>query len=194
VELCNTNHGRPDESLGRWRGRCERSLSGFRGYFFPSISHALEEPIQTKKIEERLSRHLTVPGMAQTINEQVAAHAAARVRADTLIIVDPTDVRKRYAERMPYLARVRDGSAEESGNGYWGCMAVACEVDKRRVIPLHQRLWSAQAPDFVSENAQLLEVTDAIRGPTQGRGIHAMDRGGDRMKLLALSESLWVKG
>ena len=148
-----------------------------------TISRALEESITTKKTEERLSRHLKVPGMAQTINAAIAEHAAARVRSDTLIIIDPTDVRKRYAERMPYLARVRDGSAEEFGNGYWGCMAVACEVDKRRVIPLHQRLWSAQAPDFVSENTQLLEVIDTIRGPTQGRGIYVMDRGGDRMKL-----------
>ena len=37
--------------------------------------------------------------------------------------------------------------------------------------PLHQRLWSAKAPDFISENAQLLQVIDTIRGPTQGRGI-----------------------
>lgn len=148
-----------------------------------AISRALEEEIATKKTEERLSRHLKVPGMAQSINVAIAAHAAARVRPDTLIIIDPTDVRKRYAERMPYLARIRDGSCEEFGNGYWGCMAVACEVDKRRVIPLHQRLWSAEAPDFVSENAQLLEVIDTIRGPTQGRGIYVMDRGGDRMKL-----------
>jgi hypothetical protein len=148
-----------------------------------TIARALEEPIAAKKTEERLSRHLKLPGLAQRINEQVAAHAAARVRADTLIIVDPTDVRKRYAQRMPYLGRIRDGSEGTFGNGYWGCMAVACEVDTRRVIPLHQRLWSAQAPDFVSENAQLLEVIDTIRGPTNGRGIYVLDRGGDRMKL-----------
>lgn len=148
-----------------------------------AIARALDEPIAAKKTEERLSRHLKVPGMAQRINEQIAAHAAARVRADTLIIVDPTDVRKRYAQRMPYLARVRDGSDGTFGPGYWGCLAVACEVDKRRVIPLHQRLWSAEAPDFVSENAQILEIIDTIRGPTEGRGIYVLDRGGDRLEL-----------
>ena len=76
---------------------------------------------------------------------------------------------KRYAKRMPHLATVRDGSDGTFGPGYWGCLAVACEVDQRRVIPLHQRLWSAEAPDFVSENAQLLEIIDTIRGPTAGR-------------------------
>jgi hypothetical protein len=147
------------------------------------IARALDEPITAKKTEERLSRHLKVPGLAQRINEQIAQHAAARVHPDTLIILDPTDVRKRYARRMPYLATVRDGSEGSFGPGYWGCLAVACEVDKRRVIPLHQRLWSAEAPDFVSENTQLLEIIDTIRGPTQGRGIYVLDRGGDRMKL-----------
>lgn len=58
------------------------------------IGRALGEGIELKKTEERLSRHLKVPGMAQIINEQIAAHAAPRIRTDTLIVVDPTDIRK----------------------------------------------------------------------------------------------------
>ena len=149
-----------------------------------SIARALEEDILAKKTEERLSRHLDAPGLAQAVNEQIAAHAAGRVRADTLIVVDPTDVRKPHAEKMPYLATIRDGSQGELGPGYWGCLAVACEPNRRRVIPLHQRLWSAAAPDFVSENAQILQVIDTIRAPTQNRGIYVMDRGFDCGELL----------
>lgn len=148
-----------------------------------AIGRALHEPIALQKTTERFSRHLKVSGMAQVLNEQIVAHAAARVRQDTLIVVDPTDVRKTYAEHMPYLATVRDGSSGQLVPGYWACVAVACDPDKRRVTPLHQRLWSAEAPDFISENDQLLQVIDTIRGPTQGRGIYVMDRGGDRMKL-----------
>lgn len=148
-----------------------------------SIGRALGEEITPKKTEERLSHHLADPELAQQINEAIAAQAAPRVRRDTLIVIDPTDVRKSYAERMPYLATVRDGSTGELVPGYWACVAVACEPEKRRVIPIHQRLWSADAPDFESENTQLLQVIDTIRGPTQGRGIYVMDRGGDRIKL-----------
>jgi hypothetical protein len=147
------------------------------------IGRALGEDIELKKTEERLSRHLKVPGMAQIINEEIAAQAAPRIRANTLIVIDPTDVRKTYAEHMEYLATVRDGSRKELVPGYWACVAVACEPDKRRVIPLHQRLWSAEAPDFESENTELLSVIDTIRVPTQGRGIYVIDRGGDRIKL-----------
>lgn len=147
------------------------------------IGRALGESIELKKTEERLSHHLAMKGMGQAVNEVVAQDAADRVRQDTLIVIDPTDIRKTYAEKMPYLATVRDGSTGELVPGYWSCVAMACEPDRRRVIPLHLRLWSAEAPDFVSENHQLLEVIDTVRAATGGRGIYVIDRGGDRIKL-----------
>ena len=147
------------------------------------IARALGEDITLKKTEERLSHHLAAPGMAQTINETIAAAAACHVKHDTLIVIDPTDVRKEHAEKMPYLATVRDGSSGERVPGYWACVAVACEVNKRRVVPLHQRLWSAEAPDFESENTQLVQVIDTIRTATGRRGVYVMDRGGDRLAL-----------
>lgn len=148
-----------------------------------NISRALGEEIALKKTEERLSRHLDTPGLGQRVNELISAEGARRVRGDTLIVIDPTDIRKSYARKMPYLAKVRDGSSGELVPGYWGCVAIACDPRKRRVTPLHQRLWSAKAPDFESENAQLLEVIDTIRAHTGRRGIYVMDRGGDRIRL-----------
>ena len=147
-----------------------------------NIGRALGEKIALKKTEERLSHHLVAPGMGQAINEAVAEQAADRVKEDTLIVIDPTDIRKTYARRMPYLATVRDGSTGELVPGYWSCVAVACEPEERRVTPLHLRLWSAEAPDFVSENHQVLEVIDTVRAATDGRGIYVIDRGGDRME------------
>ena len=148
-----------------------------------NIGRALGEPITLKKTEERLSHHLALPGLSQTVNELVAQDAAARVRQDTLIVIDPTDIRKTYAAKMPYLATVRDGSTGELVPGYWSCVAMACEPVRRRVVPLHLRLWSAAAPDFVSENHQLLAVIDTVRAATNGSGIYVIDRGGDRIKL-----------
>jgi hypothetical protein len=148
-----------------------------------SIRRPLGAEIPLKKTEERLSHQLGVFGMAGRIQRQVAEMAAGRVGRDTLIVVDPTDIKKLYERAMPYLATVRDGSAKELVKGYWACAAVACEPGGRRVTPLHLRLWSAEAPDFVSENEKLLQVVDAIREATEGRGIYVMDRGGDRIRL-----------
>lgn len=148
-----------------------------------SISRSLGEDILLKKTEERLSRHLAEEGLGDKINSIVAKDAAWRVKEDTLLIIDPTDIRKEYASSMEYLDRVRDGSEGELANGYWSCLAMACDVGKRRVIPLHQRLWSAQAPGFGSENHQIQEILDTIRESTEGAGIYVMDRGADRARL-----------
>lgn len=125
-----------------------------------SIGRTLEEEIALKKTEERLSHHLQAPGLGQKINEVIVGHAASRITADTLVVIDPTDARKEFAQRMPYLGTVRDGSTGDLVPGCWACVAVACDPDSRKVIPLHQRLWSARAPDFGSENIQLIEVID----------------------------------
>lgn len=186
------------EQVNRFSGIFSPRFSGPQGHFIEQmifgiqaaqdvklskIGRALGESIELKKTEERLSHHLAMEGMGQTVNEIVAQDAAGRVRKDTMIVIDPTDIRKTYAEKMPYLATVRDGSTGELVPGYWSCIAMACEPERRRVIPLHLRLWSAKAPDFVSENHQLLGVIDTVRRATDGRGIYVIDRGGDRMKL-----------
>lgn len=145
-----------------------------------SIARALGEDISLKKTEERLSRHLAVRGLGQKVNEILAEHGSRRVHDNTLIIVDPTDIRKPYARRMPHLAHVRDGSTGELVSGYWACSAIACEPGSRRMIPLHGRLWSSRAPETRSENEQLLGVIDTIAAATKGRGVYVMDRGCDR--------------
>lgn len=147
------------------------------------VARVLGEPILLKKTEERLSRHLATPGLGQLVQQQIVAHAARRVGADTLVVVDPTDIRKPYAQAMPHLARVRDGSTGQLVNGYWACVALACEPAQRRVLPLMQELWSAEAPDFKSENTQLLGIIDTVAAATDKRGVYVLDRGGDRMKL-----------
>ena len=101
-----------------------------------------------------------------------------------MIIIDPTDVRKPYAKSMPYMARVHDGSTGEIVNGYNVCDVIACEPGSRRMIPLHQRLWSSDAPDFKSENKQLLQVVDTVSEATGRQGIYVLDRGFDRREFI----------
>ena len=149
-----------------------------------NVARALDEPIALKKTEERLSRNLAAKGMDEKLNAIIAAEGASRIGRDTLIIVDPTDIRKEYAEKMPYLATIHDGSSGELATGYSGCMAVACEPRSRKMTPLHLRLWSSEAPDFVSENHQVLNVMRTIHKAAQGRGIFVYDRGGDRKTIM----------
>lgn len=104
------------------------------------------------------------------------------VRKDTLIVVDPSDVRKACAEKMPCPTRVWDGSKGRVGDnpGYNGCMAAACESGGRKIVPMMFRPRSDKAPGFTSENDEVQDVVPAIARKTKGRGVFVYDRGGDR--------------
>ena len=52
------------------------------------------------------------------------------------------------------------------------------------IVPVYQKLYSVDAKDFNSENAEVLAGVDVVRKHTQSPGIWAVDRGGDRKKLL----------
>jgi len=144
------------------------------------IARSLNEDIQLKKTIDRLSSRLARPGMAEEISKGVIRHGKNRIKENTLLIVDPTDITKKYAERMQYLARVRDGSDKVIGNGYWMVEVIAAETGERDVVPLYQSLYSQKAPDFESENDEVLQAIHTVAGYTGDAGIWVIDRGGDR--------------
>jgi hypothetical protein len=52
------------------------------------------------------------------------------------------------------------------------------------IVPLVNHLWSQEAPEFKSENAEILGCIDRVSEATEGRGIWVYDRGGDRIELI----------
>lgn len=148
------------------------------------IARTLEEEISIKKAEERLSRQLLRDGLGQRVQRNLLGLASGLIGKDTLLILDPSDIRKKYARRMQYLGRVHDGSEDEIGNGYWTCNVVATEVDGSAIVPLVGRLYSAEAPEFISENRELLRVMETVYSATKKRGMWVIDRGGDRKNLI----------
>jgi len=106
------------------------------------------------------------------------------VEANTVLCLDLSDIRKEYAKKMEYLAPIHDGSTGEVHAGYWLCDITGAAVNGSEIVPLYQKLYSAESQEFTSENVELLAGIDLVRAHTQGRGIWAVDRGGDRKKLL----------
>ena len=148
------------------------------------IARALEEGIRLKKVVERLSRQLNRKGLRQRVRRNLLKQAAPRVGRETLLLVDLTDISKQYTRQMEYLARVRDGSRGELRNGYWCCQVVGVERGSAEVMPLDQEIYSQEAPDFVSENDEILKAVGRVPKATLGRGVWVMDRGGDRRNIL----------
>jgi len=149
-----------------------------------NVARSLKEEIPLIKTEDRLSRNLKAVELEAELTPQLAAMASHRVSANTVLCLDLSDIRKEYAKKMEYLAPVHDGSTGEVHAGYWLCDITGAEVNGSEIVPLYQKLYSAEAPEFTSENAEVLAGVDLVRTHTQSRGIWAVDRGGDRKKLL----------
>ena len=149
-----------------------------------NIARSLQEKIPLIRTEKRLSRNLKSAELEKELTPQLVRMGSSRVQPNTVLALDLSDVRKEYAQKMENLATVRDGSTGELHNGYWLCDVTGAEVNGSEIVPLYQRLYSAEAKDFTSENAEVLAAVDLIREHAQGRGIWTIDRGGDRKKLL----------
>jgi hypothetical protein len=147
------------------------------------IGRSLNEAIALKKTETRLSNELGRSDLGAHLLENLLMKASGRIRPDTLLVLDLSDIAKRYARSMEYLTRVRDGSTGEITSGYWTVKVIGAELDEVRVTPLYDHLYSHIAPDFVSENTEILRAVGMVSGHTDGRGIWVVDRGGDRRKL-----------
>jgi hypothetical protein len=148
------------------------------------IARSLNEDITFKKTEDRLSREINREGLGRAVEENLLSIAKGRIREDTLLVVDLSDISKRYARSMEYMAGVHDGSTGGIGNGYWTLQIVGTESEGVHITPLLHRLYSQKAPGFGSENDEILAGVRTVHSATSGKGIYVIDRGADRKKLL----------
>ena len=149
-----------------------------------AVARTLQEPIPVKKTHERLVRQLERRGLGGRLQSNLLEHAASRVGQDTLLVLDVSEVTKRYARKMQYLCQVRDGTDGEIRPGYWTMNVVATDMQGTQLVPLYQKLYSADAPGFESENIEMLTAMDAVCEHTAGGGIWVIDRGGDRREII----------
>jgi hypothetical protein len=150
-----------------------------------NIARSLNEEIALIKTENRLSRNLGRMDLTERINRNLMAEGGKRIKEETVIALDLSDLDKRYAQKMEYLALVRDGSTGETkSNGYWLMDVLGADVEGEDLIPLYGELYSQEAEGFRSENRQILNAIDRVMEGIGQKGVWAIDRGGDRSRLL----------
>ena len=91
--------------------------------------HQLESRVSWKKIEEGFSRRLFEFRIWDYLHQLILSLASNRVKDKTLLILDICDVKKKYAEKMEYLARVHDGTVT--------CCVLFCSCNTRSKPKTH---------------------------------------------------------
>ena len=114
-------------------------------------------------------RNMKHTELEAALTTKLVEMASARIQQDTVLALDLSDIRKEYAQKMEHLATVWDGSSGETHPGYWLVDVTGAEVQGSEIVPVCQKLFSAKAKEFHSENAEILAVVDQVdRHPDDG--------------------------
>ncbi len=171
--------------IRKWMIQMLYGIQASKDVKLSNIARSLNEEIPLIKTESRLSRNLGRMDLTESINGKLIAEGSKRIQPETVIALDLSDLDKPYAEKMEYLAWVRDGSTGETkSKGYWLMDVLGADVEGEDLIPLYGELYSQEAHGFRSENRQILDAMDRVMGGIGLKGIWAIDRGGDRSRLL----------
>src|SRR5574341_448028 len=120
-----------------------------------SIGRSLQEHLSLKKVTQRLGVHLGKAELWREITTATLETQATKLRPCSFVIVDLSDLKKKYALRMEGLAGVYDGSEDEPSRGFWLCNITAVNDDATLVVPAYSELFSHKA-DVTSENEKIL--------------------------------------
>src|SRR4030042_3789911 len=83
------------------------------------IGRALGEKIAIRKTEYRLCRQLERAELWDRVTDSLCRLAAPQIKETTLLVLDISDISKKYAKKMEYLGMVREGSEKQMAAGDW---------------------------------------------------------------------------
>jgi hypothetical protein len=136
---------------------------------------------QTKFISrlDRLDQHLLKKSdFDDNVKEALPKVWLLYFQDDTPIILDLSDLAKRLAQKMDYLATVRDGSTGELVNGYW-LLELYASLSWKNPVPILLEPFSHEEPYNPGQNPVVLEAIHKIFELTGNRGVLVVDRGFD---------------
>ena len=148
-----------------------------------SIGRSLSEVINHKKTTERLGRHLGREGLCEEVSASLLKHQQHYLRRCRYLVLDLSDISKKYAEKMEGLGKVHDGSADEITNGYWLSNIVGVDTEGDLLVPAYSELYS-HTSEVTSENQKILKAIDRVSEWSDSESIYVIDRGGDRRELI----------
>jgi len=144
------------------------------------VGRKLPSDISLHAVEKRLSRQLGSGRWDEVaLLERYVRWAARRLKPETVLALDVSDIRKAYAQRMECLGKVHDGSTGEIVTGYWLLSVEAHQAGGERQ-GIYLQAWSAQAEEFESENREMLRAIELVEGIAPQRALWVIDSAGDR--------------
>lgn len=143
------------------------------------IGRRLGETATLKKTIDRLSRNLKEFNNAEKLFENYLHSVKSQINKNTILIVDGSDITKKYTTKSECIATVRDGSTGEYKLGYHTVGVSALTPEKKMPIPVYTRIFSVKENGFVSEDEETIKALNFLSCHFSKNNIRAFDRGYD---------------
>lgn len=148
-----------------------------KSVFVNQIAASLREPLKLKDVCKRLSAQYLKDDYAVKISEHHLSSVGPRISKDDFILMDGTDISKKYAKYMEGLEFVKNGDTGEIGLGY-NVLNINAISSYNEITPLYSKAYSYQMGALSSNN----EIKKAVRKVGQhigGKSCWVFDRGAD---------------
>ena len=157
-----------------------------RSCILRQIAQSQKEDISLEDTCKRYRRHLSKPEISSTLSENHLRQHCRKINQDSLIIFDPSDIRKNYAQKMEGLSVVHDGSTGKSCKGYNILDAINVNEtdDGLRISPLVSEIHTNKEDAGVMKQSFFDRIND-IQVYSNNRGTFIMDRGYDDRKVFS---------
>ena len=140
------------------------------------IARSLNEDISLTKTICRLSTNMRSEAYDEEIEDRHLSLLKPKIKKDTLIVMDGSDITKPRSRKMEGLCLVRDASKNKIGMGYY--LHYCCIVNENRdkILPLTTRLFSTKEEDFKSVQDEKEKLQLKLSEYFNNKGIWIMDR------------------
>jgi hypothetical protein len=148
-----------------------------KSVFVNQIAASLRESLKLKDVAKRLSSQYLKDDYAENVLESHLHSVCPSVVEDSFILMDGTDISKKYARYMEGLEFVRNGDTGEIGLGY-NVLNINAINRFKEITPLYSKAYSYEM-GALSSNNEIKKAVRVVDNHLQGKGCWVFDRGGD---------------
>lgn len=148
-----------------------------RSVFVNQIAASLREPLKLKDVAKRLSAQYLKEDYAEKVINGHLKLVSGSISKGDFILMDGTDIGKKYAKYMEGLEFVKNGDTGEIGLGY-NVLNINAITDHKETTPLYSKAYSYEM-GALSSNNEIKKAVREVKGHIADKGCWVFDRGAD---------------
>ena len=148
-----------------------------KSVFVNQIAASLREPLKLKNVCKRLSAQYLKEDYAQAVRQTHLETVSGSVSKNNFILMDGTDISKKYAKYMEGLEFVKNGDTAEIGLGY-NVLNINAISHDREITPLYSKAYSYEM-GALSSNNEIKKAVRDVKEHIDDKGCWVFDRGAD---------------